>query len=130
MTYHIRSHHTGEKPYHCPDCKCTFGLEVNLNTHSHVCHQSQSIQTISSPSASAEYNFKKHFCTTCGKELSHSSKVSHHNHIHNKGEAYVCKDCEKRFTQSGILISHSCIHNKERAYICKTVENDLLPLLN
>ena len=50
MTYHIRSHHTGDKPYHCPDCKCTFSLEANFNTHCCVRHQTQSVPTISSHS--------------------------------------------------------------------------------
>ena len=48
MTYHIRSQHTGDKPHPCPDCKCGFSLEANLNTHCRVRHQIQSVQTISS----------------------------------------------------------------------------------
>ena len=39
LAYHIRSYHTGDKPYHCPDCACTFSLEANLNTHRRVRHQ-------------------------------------------------------------------------------------------
>ena len=35
MAYHICSHHTGNKTYHCPDYKYTFNIEANLNT----CHQ-------------------------------------------------------------------------------------------
>ena len=35
MAYHNCSHHTGDKTYHCPDYKCTFNIEANLNT----CHQ-------------------------------------------------------------------------------------------
>ena len=32
MTCHIYSRHTGDKPYHCPDCTCTFSVEDNLKT--------------------------------------------------------------------------------------------------
>ena len=69
MTYHIHSHHTGDKPYHCPDCKCTFILEANLNTHCRVRDQVQSVPTISSHSTCVVhvFNSKNHYCTTCGK---------------------------------------------------------------
>ena len=67
MTYHIRSHHTGDKPYHCPDCKCTFSLEANLKTHCRVRHQTQSVPTISSHSTCVVSNSINHYCTTCGK---------------------------------------------------------------
>ena len=42
MTCHIYSHHTGDKPYHCPNCTCTFSIEDNLKTHQCMCHQVQS----------------------------------------------------------------------------------------
>ena len=62
MSYHIRSHHTGDKPYHCPDCKCTFSLEANLNTHCRVRHQTQNVPTTSSHCVVS--NSKNHYCTT------------------------------------------------------------------
>ena len=67
MTYHICSHHTGDKPYHCPDYKCTFSLEANLNTHCHIRHQTQSVSTTSSHSTCVVCNSINHYCTTCGK---------------------------------------------------------------
>ena len=82
MTYHIRSQHTGDKPYHCPDCKCTFSLEANLNTHCRVRHQTQSVPTISSHSTSVVSNLKKHSCITCGKKFSSHSQLLHHSHIY------------------------------------------------
>ena len=47
MIYHICFHHTGDKPYHCPDCTSTFNLEANLNEHYRVHHQVQNAYTMS-----------------------------------------------------------------------------------
>ena len=69
MTYHICSHHSGDKPYNCPDCKCTFSLEANLNTHCHIRHQTQSVSTTSSHSTCVVCNSINHYFTTCGKSF-------------------------------------------------------------
>ena len=90
MTYHIRSHHTGDKPYHCPDCKCTFSLEANLNTHCRVRHQSQSVQTTSSYSTCVVSNSKNHYCTTCGKRFSYYSHLLSHSRTHTGEKPFIC----------------------------------------
>ena len=90
MTYHICSHHTGDKPYHCPDCKCTFSLEANLNTHCHVRHQVQSVPTTSSYSTCVVSNSKNHYCTTCGKKFSYYSHLLSHSRIHTGENPFIC----------------------------------------
>ena len=148
MTYHICSHHSGDKPYHCPDdCKCTFSLEANLNTHCHICHQTQSVSTTSSHSTCVVCNPINHYCTTFGKssyiivsycvvlvltlEKNPSyvrtmgkvfctfSILTQHSHIHTGEKPLICKDCGKKFAQSCDLTKHSRIHTAEKPFIYK-----------
>ena len=138
MTYHICCCHTGHKPYHCPDCTCSFCLEANVNTHCCVHHQVEVASAHCSLRSNSKYY---HVCHQVKK--SSASQVSgqghwpvrdsntsiainkkyvykdsrkiltHHYHDNNEEKPYVCgyEDCEKSFSWLSSLTSHARIHN-------------------
>ena len=146
LAYHIRSHHTGDKPYHCPNCTCTFNLEANLNTHCrvrhqvqvasihpflqsnskdyHVCHQ---VKKSSASRVSGRVHQPVRDANTCiatNKTCVYKDSrksLTHHYHNNNEEKTYVCgyKDCEKSFSRLSSLKSHARIHNGKKPYVCK-----------
>ena len=105
MTYYIRSHHTGDKPYHCPDCKCTFSLEANLNAPCCVRHQVQSVPTISCHSTCVVSNSKNHYCATCGKKFSCYSHLLSHSRTHTGENPLYVRTVEKVLLSQVILLN-------------------------
>ena len=125
LAYHIRSYHTGDKPYHCPDCTCSFSLEANLNTHCRVRHQVQ--VTSGHPflrSNSKDYHVhhqvKKSSVSPVSDQIHQPVPVAlskfknkHRNTCIDTNKTYVYEDSKK-------TLPHHCHNNdnKQKPYVC------------
>ena len=133
MTYHLRSCHTHDKPYHCQECKCIFSLEANLNTHQRVrhniketdmlthqekgCHgNSQSSSVTISPHKKKQKCYK---CESCDKSYTSQYGLMYHKLTHTGIRPFKCKECGKNFKTSAHLTIHERIHTGERPYKCQ-----------
>ena len=134
MTYHLRSCHTHDKPYHCLECNCTFSLEANLNTHQRVRHNIKETDTLTHQEKSCHGNSqsssiticqhkkkqKCYKCETCGKSYASRPGLMYHKKTHTGIRPFKCMECGKGFKASTHLILHKRTHTGERPYKCET----------
>ncbi|GFR66500.1 zinc finger protein [Elysia marginata] len=108
MSSHMRTVHSGRKPYKCPHCDYASAFRGNLNTHIKGMH----------------LHTRQYLCTTCkaafktlGALIGHTKRV-HENWKSPNQKIFICSVCEKRFTKKYHVDRHMLIHTGEKPHKC------------
>lgn len=112
---HIAAHHTGNKPYQCPECPKTFAqqshISAHLRTHTgerpYECEecgrtfrQSGHLQSHQRRVHSGEKPLM------CGAKFAHPSNLQKHMRTVRCDGEHVCSDCKRTFSSGGHLKRH------------------------
>ncbi|CAG5123125.1 unnamed protein product [Candidula unifasciata] len=108
MSSHMRTVHSGRKPYRCPHCDYASAFRGNLNTHIKGMH----------------LHTRQYLCNTCkaafktlGSLIGHTKRV-HENWKSPNQKIFICSVCEKRFTKKYHVDRHMLIHTGEKPHKC------------
>jgi len=108
MSSHMRTVHSGRKPYKCPHCDYASAFRGNLNTHIKGMH----------------LHTRQYLCNTCkaafktlGALIGHTKRV-HENWKSPNQKIFICSVCEKRFTKKYHVDRHMLIHTGEKPHKC------------
>lgn len=108
MSSHMRTVHSGRKPYKCPHCDYASAFRGNLNTHLKGMH----------------LHTRQYLCTTCkaafktlGALIGHTKRV-HEGWKSPNQKIFICSVCEKRFTKKYHVDRHMLIHTGEKPHKC------------
>ncbi|BFZ24296.1 hypothetical protein BsWGS_27335 [Bradybaena similaris] len=108
MSSHMRTVHSGRKPYKCPHCDYASAFKGNLNTHIKGMH----------------LHTRQYLCNTCkaafktlGSLIGHTKRV-HENWKSPNQKIFICSVCEKRFTKKYHVDRHMLIHTGEKPHRC------------
>ncbi|XP_067663718.1 uncharacterized protein [Haliotis asinina] len=108
MSSHMRTVHSGRKPYKCPHCDYTSAFRGNLNTHIKGMH----------------LHTRQYLCNTCkaafktlGALIGHTKRV-HEGWKSPNQKIFICSVCEKRFTKKYHVDRHMLIHTGEKPHKC------------
>ncbi|CAG0885567.1 unnamed protein product [Darwinula stevensoni] len=97
LMVHIRSIHTGERPFHCPHCTKTFAARSKLNVH---------LQ---------DHDDKNHICPECGKIFRRWDLLEKHLKTHSQEKPFKCPTCPKAFNMRKKLTDHLKVHEKRHS---------------
>lgn len=108
MSSHMRTVHSGRKPYKCPHCEYASAFRGNLNTHIKGMH----------------LHTRQYLCNTCkaafktlGALIGHTKRV-HEGWKSPNQKIFICSVCEKRFTKKYHVDRHMLIHTGEKPHKC------------
>ncbi|KAK3099172.1 hypothetical protein FSP39_000488, partial [Pinctada imbricata] len=108
MSSHMRTVHSGRKPYKCPHCDYASAFRGNLNTHLKGMH----------------LHTRQYLCNTCkaafktlGALIGHTKRV-HEGWKSPNQKIFICSVCEKRFTKKYHVDRHMLIHTGEKPHKC------------
>lgn len=108
MSSHMRTVHSGSKPYKCPHCDYSSAFRGNLNTHVKGMH----------------LHTRQYLCTICkaafktlGALIGHTKRV-HEGWKSPNQKIFICSVCEKRFTKKYHVDRHMLIHTGEKPHKC------------
>ncbi|XP_041358313.1 protein mel-28-like [Gigantopelta aegis] len=108
MSSHMRTVHSGRRPYKCPHCDYTSAFRGNLNTHIKGMH----------------LHTRQYLCNTCkaafktlGALIGHTKRV-HEGWKSPNQKIFICSVCEKRFTKKYHVDRHMLIHTGEKPHKC------------
>lgn len=108
MSSHMRTVHSGRKPYKCPHCDYASAFRGNLNTHIKGMH----------------LHTRQYLCNTCkaafktlGALIGHTKRV-HEGWKSPNQKIFICSVCEKRFTKKYHVDRHMLIHTGEKPHKC------------
>ncbi|XP_048774491.1 protein hsr-9-like isoform X1 [Ostrea edulis] len=108
MSSHMRTVHSGRKPYKCPHCDYASAFRGNLNTHMKGMH----------------LHTRQYLCNTCkaafktlGALIGHTKRV-HEGWKSPNQKIFICSVCEKRFTKKYHVDRHMLIHTGEKPHKC------------
>ncbi|KAL5011969.1 hypothetical protein ScPMuIL_010520 [Solemya velum] len=108
MSSHMRTVHSGRKPYKCPHCDYSSAFRGNLNTHMKGMH----------------LHTRQYLCNTCkaafktlGALIGHTKRV-HEGWKSPNQKIFICSVCEKRFTKKYHVDRHMLIHTGEKPHKC------------
>ncbi|KAL3880208.1 hypothetical protein ACJMK2_032466 [Sinanodonta woodiana] len=108
MSSHMRTVHSGRRPYRCPHCDYSSAFRGNLNTHIKGMH----------------LHTRQYLCNTCkaafktlGALIGHTKRV-HEGWKSPNQKIFICSVCEKRFTKKYHVDRHMLIHTGEKPHKC------------
>ncbi|XP_052794911.1 zinc finger protein 333-like [Mya arenaria] len=108
MSSHMRTVHSGRRPYKCPHCDYASAFRGNLNTHIKGMH----------------LHTRQYLCNTCkaafktlGALIGHTKRV-HEGWKSPNQKIFICSVCEKRFTKKYHVDRHMLIHTGEKPHKC------------
>ena len=108
MSSHMRTVHSGRRPYKCPHCDYASAFRGNLNTHIKGMH----LHTRQYLCNSCKAAFK-----TLGALIGHTKRV-HEGWKSPNQKIFICSVCEKRFTKKYHVDRHMLIHTGEKPHKC------------
>ena len=88
--------HTGEKPYACTQCKCTYRTAANLKEHTRRAHT----------------NIRPFKCDICHKAFPWANDVRKHMRCHSRVHDFKCTICTASFHREDRFNRHMSWHNK------------------
>lgn len=108
ISSHMRTVHSGRKPYKCPHCDYSSAFRGNLNTHIKGMH----------------LHTRQYLCDVCkaafktlGALIGHTKRV-HEGWKSPNQKIFICSVCEKRFTKKYHVDRHMLIHTGEKPHKC------------
>lgn len=108
MSSHMRTVHSGRRPYKCPHCDYSSAFRGNLNTHIKGMH----------------LHTRQYLCNVCkaafktlGALIGHTKRV-HEGWKSPNQKIFICSVCEKRFTKKYHVDRHMLIHTGEKPHKC------------
>ena len=130
-TIRMRRFGSGDKPYKCEQCSCSYSHKYDLTAHTRI-HTGKNLlkcEYCSKPFTCQQY-LKRHIrthtgekpfeCETCHRRFSQDINLITHRRIHTGEKPYECSTCHKRFSRDINLITHRRIHTGEKPYECST----------
>ncbi|XP_053692387.1 zinc finger protein 260-like [Sabethes cyaneus] len=107
LAIHVRSKHSGERPFECSYCKKRFLSELHLKNHL-ICHSSE----------------RPFPCSLCEKVFSRKRNMEEHiRSCHSEDKPFHCSLCPAQFKVPQHLRIHARIHSGEKPYKCSFCDN-------
>ena len=98
---HHMIYHSGERPFKCQVCSCTFVRYVHLTRHM-ITHDDS----------------KPFACTLCDQRFKHEKYLGQHLDAHMNIKRYSCDVCHLKFTRDDALRKHIRTQHLERRFAC------------
>ncbi|KAL8575608.1 hypothetical protein ACOMHN_028629 [Nucella lapillus] len=132
MSSHMRTVHSGRKPYKCPHCDYSSAFRGNLNTHIKCyykcphCDDYSSVfpGNLNTHIKGMHLHTRQYLCNTCkaafktlGALIGHTKRV-HEGWKSPNQKIFICSVCEKRFTKKYHVDRHMLIHTGEKPHKC------------
>ncbi|CAG0898829.1 unnamed protein product, partial [Darwinula stevensoni] len=127
---HIKSTHSGERPFKCSSCNKTFTSEVNLRVHTR-CHSDEEPYRcdICANAFKWKGNLLKHMtlvhsderpfkCDICGETYKLKYVLDRHK-IRHQERRFECGTCSTVFFQEYDLRRHEVCHSDAKPYRCE-----------
>lgn len=96
LTQHVRSFHSGDRPFKCSQCGKRFPDEEQHNRH-----------------ATMHAMARKHKCESCPKIFAHKTDLKRHLCIHTGKRPFKCDNCGKGFIRQDHMKKHQDTHNRK-----------------